>query len=178
MLRQAGSRPDIATEADDWNTDPWMLNCLNGTVDLRTGELRPHDREDLIDHQVGYGYDPAASCPTWERFLSEVLVTEDGKADEELISWVQRSVGYSITGNVSDHAIWFLYGGGSNGKSVFLATLLALTGDLGLTVESDLLMAKRNEGGPNPSIVKLEESVSPSQPKSMRAGDSRRHCSR
>ena len=106
----------VTTLAADWNRDPWLLNCRNGTLDLRNGVLLPHRAEQLIDHQVPVEYDPNATCPTWDRFLREVLVSDNGEADEDLISFVQRSVGYSLTGLTTDHVLWLLIGDGANGK--------------------------------------------------------------
>ncbi len=152
----AATDPAMATVADDWDRDPWLLNCSNGTLNLQTGELAPHRATQLLAHRTPHPYLPGADCPRWDRFLREIFVTADGQPDLELIAFVQRSVGYSLTGKTTDHLIWLLLGDGANGKSVFLATLLSLFGDFGVTVGKELLVAQPNPHAPNPGVVDLE----------------------
>lgn len=100
------------------------LNCLNGTLDLTTGQLRPHDSADLITHLVPVAWDPAAPCLLWEGFIDTVC-----GGDTELSSYLQRCVGYSLTGEVREQVVFLLHGDGANGKSTFLLTLLHLLGN-------------------------------------------------
>jgi putative DNA primase/helicase len=120
-----------------------LLNVLNGTVDLRTGELREHRREDYLTKIASVEYDLNAACPVWDKCLSRWM---DGNAD--LIGYLQRVFGYALTGNVSEHALWFLYGSGANGKSTLLMTLLAMMEDYGCQAISELLMQRANEQHP------------------------------
>jgi putative DNA primase/helicase len=120
-----------------------LLNVRNGTLDLRTGRLCGHRRENLITKLAPVLYDPAARCPLWERFLHRVMGGNVG-----LTSYLQRVVGYGLTGDVSEQALWFLFGTGANGKSTFLATILAMLGDYAMQSVSELLMAKANESHP------------------------------
>jgi putative DNA primase/helicase len=143
MIRLAESESGIPIKPEDFDRDPWALNCLNGTLDLRTGKLRPHERADYLTKLCPVEYHPDATCPLWERSLSRIL---DGKSN--LLDYVQRAVGYSLTGNVSEHVLFFLYGTGANGKSTFLLTLLWLLGDYGLQAVSELLLSKTNESHP------------------------------
>lgn len=138
----AKSEPGIATSHREFDGDPMLLNCANGTLDLTTGGLRPHRREDKITRILPWAYDPAATRPRWERFLVEVL------PDVETIAFIQRAIGYSLTGAVSEHALFFLYGLGANGKSVFLLVLLALLGDYGVQAPTSMLLAKAGEAHP------------------------------
>jgi putative DNA primase/helicase len=142
-LEMAKSEPGVPVLPADLDRDPMLLNVANGTLDLRTGRLRDHDRTDLMTKLAPVTYDPDATCPLWERFLERIM---DGDAD--LIIYLQRVVGYCLTGDVSEQAVWFLYGTGANGKSTFLATLLALLGDYGMQAVSELLMVKANESHP------------------------------
>jgi putative DNA primase/helicase len=142
-LEMAKSEPGVPVLPADLDRDPMLLNVANGTLDLRTGRLRDHDRTDLLTKLAPVTYDPDATCPLWERFLERIM---DGNAD--LITYLQRVVGYGLTGDVSEQAVWFLYGTGANGKSTFLATLLALLGDYGMQAVSELLMAKAHESHP------------------------------
>lgn len=128
----------------DLDADPWALNCLNGTVDLRTGSLRPHRQEDLLTHCVQASYDPKAECPTWDRFLTDVF---DG--DSELRDFVQRAAGYSLTGDTSEQVFFLLHGNGSNGKSTFLDMLADLLSEYHRQTGTETLLERDREGIPN-----------------------------
>lgn len=140
LMRSEPSVPILQTKLD---TDPWTLNVLNGTLDLRTGKLRSHQRQDYLTKLVPVEYREDVRCPTWEKFLSTVM---GGKV--RLIEYLQRVAGYCLTGDVSEQSLWFFHGAGANGKSTFLMTLLALMGDYGLQAVSDLLLAKNHEAHP------------------------------
>jgi len=147
LLQAAATMPEFACLPGDFDRDPWLLNCENGTIDLRTGELRPHDPAAMCSKLVPVAYDPKAACPRWKRFLSEVF---DGS--EELPSFMQRSVGYSLSGNTREQCLFLLCGSGRNGKSTFVGTLERLLGeyarhmDFGtLTFEQERRGAIRND---------------------------------
>lgn len=116
------------------DSDPWQLNVANGTVDLRTGILSAHDPDDLLTKISPIIYNPKATCPAWEKFLLECM---DGQKD--MVSYLQRVVGYALTGSVREHCLFFLYGDGANGKSTFINTVLHLLGDYGVVGAPDLL---------------------------------------
>lgn len=137
------ARCRVVVHHSDLDKGRFLLNATNGTVDLETGKLRQHRRADLITHDTEIPYDPAATCPVWERFLSVVL-----RNDAELIAFVQRAIGYSLTGSVAEQVLLICYGSGSNGKSVFLNILRKLLGTLALQAAPDLLMADRNRRHP------------------------------
>src|SRR5262249_26244215 len=139
-LELARSEPGVPALPSDLDTDRMLLNVLNGTLDLRTGELRPHRREDLITKLAPVEYDPSARCPLWLKFLDRIM---DG--NERLVTYLQRVVGYCLTGDVSEQCLWFFHGAGANGKSTFLGTVLAMLGDYGMQAVSDLLMQKNSE---------------------------------
>jgi putative DNA primase/helicase len=117
----AADRRHAAT-AEQWDADPWLLNTPTGTVDLRTGKIREHRREDYITKITSVG--PEGDCPLWRRFLDRVT-----GGDPELQSFLQRMIGYALTGDTREHALFFLYGTGANGKSVFLSTISGLLAD-------------------------------------------------
>lgn len=123
-LSVARYRDGVPVRSDDLDKNPWLLACLNGTVDLRTGELRPHRREDLITQLSPFEYDPSATCPEWDGFLK--LVTKD---DAGLIDFLRRAAGYSLTGSTREQAFFILYGTGRNGKTTFLNALRMIAGD-------------------------------------------------
>lgn len=122
MLTLASS--EVNTEADDFDKDNLLLNCQNGILDLRTGKLQPHNQAAMLTKLVLTHYDPNAECPKWKAFLHRIM---DGK--EHMIAFLQRAIGYSLTGDVSEQALFFLYGGGANGKSTFIKTVLDVLGD-------------------------------------------------
>ncbi len=135
--------PDVAVTADELDADPWLFNCENGTLDLRTGDLLPHDPSKLITKLAPVRYDPNATCPLFMQFLNEVFC-----GDLELIEFVQRFLGHCLTGDISEQYLPIFYGEGGNGKSVLLDTVAALMGDYAATAPPSLLTVKRNEEHP------------------------------
>ncbi len=123
MLLSAKSEPPIADTGDAWDLDGWLLGAANGVVDLRTGSLRPGTQDDRITLHTDIAYDADATCPRWDRYLAEVFM-----ADDELIDYVWKAIGYSLTGDVSEQCFFTCHGSGSNGKSVFLEVLRAVGG--------------------------------------------------
>lgn len=150
MVALARSEPGIAVREQDFDADPWLLCVHNGIVDLRTGQLSPHRRDELMTKLVPVTYDPAAKCPRFERFLFEVFANQ-----KELVFFLQRAVGASLCGEVRDHVLLVLYGGGSNGKSTLMETLLALFGDYGHRAAPSTFLAQHREG-PRPDIADLK----------------------
>jgi P4 family phage/plasmid primase-like protien len=140
--------PDLKTEPSGFDASADLLNVMNGTLDLRTGELRPHDPDDLITKLVPVTYDPDATAPTWERFLGDVL------PDPETRAFLQRAAGYSATGHVREHALFFLYGKGRNGKGTFTRALASVLGDYVDVAPPGILLASQNERHPT-DIVDL-----------------------
>jgi len=133
------------------NSDPMLLNCRNGTVDLRTGDLKPHDPGDYITKIVAADYDPRAECPAW---LESLDLWTGG--DAELQLYLQKMVGYALTGNTDEHALFFIFGSGNNGKSTFIETLLHLMGDYGQRTRIEALLASWNAGeNANPHVARL-----------------------
>jgi putative DNA primase/helicase len=124
MIELAWSEPGVALMPDDLDADPWLLNCPNGTVDLRTGDLRPHRQSDLITRLAPVPFDPAAKCSRWETVLGEIL-----EGDSELISFLQRALGYSLTGDVGEHAMFLCHGSGRNGKNTVIDAVQSIVGD-------------------------------------------------
>jgi putative DNA primase/helicase len=135
MVALARYEPEMSAKSEDFDQDTELLNCLNGTIDLRTGTLRPHDRSDRLTQIIPVKFDPAAKCP---QFLKE---TFEGKP--ELTDFLQRSVGYGLTGSIAEQCFWLLIGAGNNGKSVLLRTLGHLLGDYAVETSFDTFAAKR-----------------------------------
>jgi putative DNA primase/helicase len=142
-LQLATSEPKIPVLPAQLDVDPFLFNVQNGELDLRTGQRRDHQRSDLITKLAPVQYDADAQCPLWLRFLERVM---DSNAD--LIGYLQRVVGYSLTGDVREHCLWFFHGAGANGKSTFLGTVLALVGDYGIQAVPELLMQRAHDQHP------------------------------
>jgi putative DNA primase/helicase len=142
MLALAKSEPGVPILPRMLDTDQWVFNCANGTLDLRTGKLRPHNRGDLLTKVCPVKYDPAATCPNWLAMLDVIL-------GPQLAGYIQRAVGYSLTGSVQEQCLFLLYGLGSNGKSTFLDGIMRTFGkDFSMQAADGLLMAKGGETHP------------------------------
>jgi putative DNA primase/helicase len=116
---------------NSFDADPWKLCCLNGVVDLKTGNLLKSKKEDWLYRSTNVVYDPTAKRERFLKFLEEIF-----NGDKELISFVQKAAGYSLTGITVEQVLFILYGTGANGKSKFLTVLESLLGDYGLTTPS------------------------------------------
>jgi putative DNA primase/helicase len=126
MVSLAAEREHIPVFATSLDSDSWLLNCLNGTIDLRTGKLKPHTREDHITKLIPVEYDSSALCPRYLQFLSEIF---PGESSTELIAFVKRMAGYILTGNTREQTVFILTGKGANGKSTLVEVLRAILGD-------------------------------------------------
>jgi putative DNA primase/helicase len=133
--------PELAIQPDDLDIQPWLLNLQNGTLDLRIGELREHQRDDFLMKMVPVTYDAAAKCETWYAFLRKIM-----NGNEALVGFLQRLIGYSLTGVTTEQSMYVLYGSGANGKSTFLETIHALLGEYGKKTETRTLIQRENEG--------------------------------
>jgi putative DNA primase/helicase len=132
--------PGIPMGLTDFDCDPFLACALNGVLDLQRGEFRPARREDLLTKQIPVAYNPAAWCPRWIKFLTEIM-----GGNQNLIQFLQRAVGYSLTGDVREQVLFFLFGSGANGKSTFLRILLRLLGDYGTQAAKGLLIEHRGD---------------------------------
>jgi P4 family phage/plasmid primase-like protien len=121
---------------DDFDRDPMLFNCSNGTLNLRTGQLREHDSADMITKLSPVAYDPSAKAPTWTKTVSRAL---PGYA---LRKFVQRALGHSLTGDNSEHALFIAHGGGSNSKSTILEAAMDCMGDYATVSAEDVLIDK------------------------------------
>ena len=140
MLGLSQSEPGIAVRAEDLDGDPWSLNVANGTIDLRTGKLRPHRRDDLCTKLAPVDFDPDATSDLWDKFLTDIF-----EGNQALIDFAQRATGAALSGVVRDHVLHVLWGSGANGKSTFLNAILSTLGDYGKTVVPRLLVQRRSE---------------------------------
>jgi putative DNA primase/helicase len=150
-LAQRSKSVEIAT-FDAIEKSGHLLNCRNGTLDLSSGELRPHSREDRITRVVGCDYDPEPKTTVWREFIASIM------PDAEIRDFLQRCVGYSIAAPVAERAFFLLHGTGANGKSIFINTLNGLLGEYASSADSASFMATRFPSGsqPTPDLARLK----------------------
>lgn len=143
-LKIGRSRPRIAVPPGAFDRDPWLLNVRNGTVDLRTGDLRPHRREDLITKLAPVDYNPDATCP---RFLDALHVwTEDS---QPVMDYLQKAMGYCATGDTREDVFFVLYGPGRNGKSVYINATQHALGDYAQGARAETFQPRKDGAIPN-----------------------------
>lgn len=133
--KEAQARWELHASRTDFDAHPLLLNCTNGVVDLRTGELLPHDPRLLLMGQVTVAYDPTAAAPEWMAFLERV------QPDPQVQSYLQRISGYGITGDTREQALFIHYGQGANGKSVYSDTIKSILGEYGRVIHSSTLLS-------------------------------------
>jgi len=147
MLKLARSEGTIPILPNQLDTDHYLLNCQNGTVDLRTGERRPHRREDLITKITPGNFNPDATCHLWLKTIDQIH-----NHDRSVIGFMQRYLGYGATGSVKDELTLICHGAGSNGKTVELETIAGAEGVLGPDYAGpaapDLILKKKGERHP------------------------------
>lgn len=144
LVNLAKSESGVPIMAHELDTRPFLLNVLNGTIDLQTGRLKEHDRNNLITRLIPFAYDPRAECPAWLAHLNKLM-----NSSREKIDFLQKAFGYSLTGDTSERIVFFQYGEGANGKSITTDTIAMVLGDYAMRTPTDTLMIKRNEGIPN-----------------------------
>ena len=160
LIESAQSEPGIAVQPEALDTDPWLLNCRNGTLDLRTGALQAHRQADLFTKCLPIAYDPDAVAIRWQAFLRRVMGGSQGKDDpdmsvgelgarqmaderaEELVAYLQRAAGYTLTGSTQEQCLFVCHGPTKTGKSTYLATMRALLGPYGKQADIQTFMHK------------------------------------
>ena len=154
MIKEAQHLYDIPASPDDFDSYLDYMNCQNGIINLRNGELIPHDSNFMMTRITYSEYDIKHKKPTmWLKFLDDVT-----NGNKELQEYIQRCVGYSISGSTQEQCVYFLYGMGNNGKSTFLDTLADLFGNYSANVQPESLMVHSKIGGTgaNGDIARLK----------------------
>ncbi|MFI9721545.1 phage/plasmid primase, P4 family [Streptomyces sp. NPDC052396] len=144
LLTELRSVPHVHVDAAEFDARPDLLTFRNGTVNLRTGFLRPHDKGDMITYALDLDYDPQAKCPRWEQFLGEIF-----PGHPELVAYVQRLIGYGITGSTAEQSFCVLWGKGANGKSVLTDVLTGVFRSISKTTPFATFEEKPSGGIPN-----------------------------
>ena len=161
LVKSAQSEPGIAIQPDAFDVDPWLLNCTNGTLNLRTGRLEAHRQQDLLTKCLPIAYDALATCPTWHAFLWRIMgghqepddpdTMTSGELENralndarttELIAYLQRAAGYTLTGSTQEQCLFLCHGPTKTGKSTYLGTLRALLGPYGQQADIQTFMHK------------------------------------
>lgn len=141
--------PLVPGEREEFDKYKYLFNVSNGIVNLKTGKLQAHDRNLNLTKITNVEFDEQAKCPEWLNFLEQIFL-----GDKELIEYMQRLIGYSLTGEITEQIMVFLIGGGSNGKSTFINIIKDLIGEYGKQAKSDTFI-KKKETGANNDIARL-----------------------
>jgi putative DNA primase/helicase len=150
MIDQA--QPFAAIPLAKLDSNTWLFNCLNGTVNLKTGELLPHDRKDHITIVSPVNYDPKAESRNWNNFLDKITA-----CNTNLITYLQRCAGYTLTGDTSEQILFFCHGAGQNGKSTFMNALMEIMSPYAAQVDNEMFMSsfKSGKAGHSEDIANL-----------------------
>ena len=144
FVKAASWLPELNIQSDELDTNPWLLNVQNGTIDIKTGEYREHRPEEMMSKIAKVPYDKNADCPLWKKFIREIM---DNKPD--LISFIQAATGWALTGDISEQTMFILYGSGANGKSTFLNTIMHVLGDYATATPTETFMKKSTDPSTN-----------------------------
>ena len=153
MIKDAGNNTDIAVNMDAFDRDKFCFNCHNGTIDLKTLDFRPHSPSDLLTKMTEVDYDPSATCPRWLSFMDEVF-----EGDVDRIRYLQKAIGYAMSGDTRLECMFILYGPTSrNGKGTTMETVLRILGEYGRTAKPDMLSKKAfaDSSGPSEDVARL-----------------------
>lgn len=143
MISLARSEPGLSVRPAEMDRNPWLLNVINGTIDLKTGKLKAHSREDLCTKLAPVSFDEFAACPLWQEFLDTII------RDEAVVSFLQRAAGYSLTGETNERVLFFLHGAGANGKTTFLEAIRCMLGDYARNTPFESLLIGRSGSARN-----------------------------
>jgi len=138
MIKDA--RPSLAIAVDELDTHPWLINVINGTIDLRTGKLRPHAQADYLTKMLQIEYDDQAKCDAWMEFINTAQWDK-----QEMIDYLQKAVGYSLTGDTGEKCMFILHGPKDTGKSTFVETMQMLLGEYAIKIQTQTLMWRREK---------------------------------
>lgn len=149
MIRLARGDARVGVRPEQLDVDPYLLNVNNGTLDLRTAEIRPHRHEDLITKLAPVDWDPAARAELWDEFLRQAF-----GGDDELLAFVARAFGYALTGDTREECLFELIGPAASGKTTILETAKRTWGDYGSTTDFGTFLVRR-EDGPRADVARL-----------------------
>ena len=138
------AQSELPVQPGQFDKKRFLLNCQNGTIDLKTGTIEPHNKKNYITKLAPVDFDETATCPIWNEFLSRIMDN-----NQDLIKFLQRAVGYAFTGDVGEQCLFLFWGSGANGKSTFLRTIGNLLGDYSQHTATETLLVKKKGAIPN-----------------------------
>jgi putative DNA primase/helicase len=150
MVKLAETERAVIVAANELDADGWIFNAANGSIDLRTGELREHRREDLLTRITSVAYQPEARSDLWDSFLAKTT-----GADDELASFLRRAVGYSLTGHTSEEVLFFAHGPSATGKSSMLEAVRSVLGEYAATADFETFLKRRGDAGIRNDVARL-----------------------
>lgn len=139
------AKPLLAVNISELDSDPMLFNCKSGTIDLRTGKCRTHDPTDKITLYTDCEVDSDSEPVRWNQFISEVFADSTGSPRPELESYVQRALGYSLTGDVSEQCLFMCHGSGANGKTTFMSVIQKMLGEYGHTADEAVMLSRQSK---------------------------------
>lgn len=152
MLEIATYQKKVVSTPQHFDAHPWLFNVQNGTLDLKSGHLLPHNPDDMITKVAPVGYIPSALCPLFHEFLDRIF-----SGDVELIHFVQKALGHTLIGGNPEQVLIILFGNGANGKSVLVNTIMDILGrDYAQQMNGETLMMKTSNGMPRNDLACLE----------------------
>src|SRR5262249_44919227 len=151
MVWLATTDPRVVVRPSDLDADPWFLNCLNGTIDLCKGTLRPHNRRDLITKLSPVGFDPDARSDLWEEFLERAT-----GGDNSLKEYVQQAAGMCLAGGNPEELIFIFFGPGGSAKSTLLESVKAAIGDYAMTAVAETFLQQTQQRGARNDLARLQ----------------------
>src|SRR6266566_6749105 len=140
MIDLAAKERSVISNTEDYDQNPWLFNCQNGTIDLKIGKLHPHYKADMLTAISPVTYDPEAKCPMWDGFVREIM-----GGDQEMIDFLARAAGYTLSGDTGIQAMFFLSGSGANGKGVFLEVLRHVIGGYAQDASFETFIDSKNK---------------------------------
>ena len=143
MIEIAKSSKSVVIDPGEFDKNDYQFNLRNGTLNLGTLELQPHNRDNTISKLAEYEYNKNATCPMFTKYLQRIFRSNPNK--DEIIKFLQRAVGYSLTGSTQEQCLFLLYGSGANGKTVFLDVMLEVLGEYGTTTQSRTFTTERGQ---------------------------------
>lgn len=149
MLKESEHRLPILPDEFDKRKD--VFNCMNGVIDLRNGKLMDHSYDQFLSKMSYVEYTDNIDCPRWMEFLNQIF-----DHDTELIHYIQKAIGYSMTGSTKEQCVFFCYGNGRNGKSTFLDIIAAIMGDYATNIQPETIMVQNRQSGANSDIARLK----------------------
>ncbi len=150
MIEMAQSEASVVASPVDFDSEPWLLNVANGTLDLRTGKLQEHRRQDLITKRSPVEYDAHSAAPVFLQFLDRIM-----EGNERVLGFLRRLIGYSMVGTTREQVLAVLWGNGSNGKTTFLEAVKKVFGDYAQHTPASTFMVQRGDRIPN-DVARLQ----------------------